>query len=149
MKSLLQALAWYADTVLTTCWPEPERLPNLDQAAALAEREAQEEVAEPASDCCFSEADWLGNNSDPLDRLVALVEDIRNLLSSAVFAAGVAESPGEVEPPASPGQASVLFEASKAVYAWIGGQPCRSDDVPYFRDIARDLYDAALKQRSK
>jgi hypothetical protein len=118
VKSLLQAVAWWADTVLTACWPEPERLPSLDDLAAqhLADKEAEEEVAEPRECGPFGHVVW-PEEPDPLGHLIALVEDIRNTLSSASLS--VADGPGEVEPPASPGQPNLtkddLYEAAWAV----------------------------------
>jgi hypothetical protein len=134
VKYLLQAVAWWADTVLTALYPEPERLPSLDDLAAqhLADKEAEEEVAEPRECGPLAEFgvnwSWDGDgfaptwpeHPDPLGHLIALVEDIRNTLSSASLS--VADGPGEVEPPASPGQPDFtwidLHRASLATEAY-------------------------------
>jgi len=93
VKAVLRNLAWFTDAVLSVVWPL-EREPSMWdlEAEALADREAEEEVAEPRNDY------WrFPVTSAQFDHLIYLVEDIRNLLSSfaPVVQPGVAdETPG-------------------------------------------------------
>jgi hypothetical protein len=100
---LLRLAAAYVDAVLKTFYPlkqEPS-IADLD-ADALADKEAEEEVWEcrgfggghwhaPAVPN-VTEADW-PEKPDPLGHLIALVEDIRNLLQSPRVSEAAAEPP--------------------------------------------------------
>jgi hypothetical protein len=71
VKTLLRSIAWCADTILTTCWPEPKQ------------------------------PEW-PEQPDPVDHLIALVEDIRNILHTSAapvphLADDAAERPASCE----------------------------------------------------
>jgi hypothetical protein len=90
---LLRLAGAYVDAVLTTFYPLEQKPSMADlHAQQLADKEAEEDVAEPI---------W-PEKLDRVDYLIAVVEDIRNTLSSAV-SPDAAERPGEAVPPASPG----------------------------------------------
>jgi hypothetical protein len=97
MKSFLKALAWYADTVLSVCYPDPDPLPSLDDLAAEQDDECgpyghvdwERELIQGASD---AERDLWPEEPEPWGYLIALVEDVRNTLVSfaPAVSAGVA-----------------------------------------------------------
>jgi hypothetical protein len=97
VKSFLKALAWYADTVLKVCYPDPDPLPSLDDLAAEQDDECgpyghvdwERELIQGASD---AERDLWPEEPEPWGYLIALVEDVRNTLVSfaPAVSAGVA-----------------------------------------------------------
>jgi hypothetical protein len=97
MKSFLKALAWYADTVLSVCYPDPDPLPSLDDLAAEQDDECgpyghvdwERELIQGAAD---AERDLWPEEPEPWGYLIALVEDVRNTLVSfaPAVSAGVA-----------------------------------------------------------
>jgi hypothetical protein len=136
----------------------------LDELAAqqLTDREAEEEVSEPAEVGPFGHVDW-PEEPDPLGHLIALVEDIRNTLVSfaPAVSAGVANegpvpdsaippapgtgpptTPGLVEPPANPGHLNPadLWAAAEAILFWINGEACIPDNKPVWRDLAQRIH---------
>lgn len=80
MEKLLRSLAWYADTVLSICYPAP--VPPV----------VEEEVRSGFNEMTFTQPDDEIGGSGRVD------------LRSTSAAPSVADSPGSVAPPADPGQ---------------------------------------------
>lgn len=112
MSFLARLAGSYVDAVLNRFYPL-EREPSMADLGAerLADREAEEEVGTGGHVC---RDDVWPEQPDPLGHIVALLEDIRNLLSSAV-SPDAAESPGEAVPPAFPGHPDHNEEAASLV----------------------------------
>jgi hypothetical protein len=137
-------MAWYADTVLQICWPL-EAEPSLDDVGAQqdADQEAEEEVGVGGR---VGREDVWPEQQDPVDHLIALVEDIRNIIQSSA-APSVADGPGSVAPPAEPGhpihvrafhtvppnyRVRALAVAATGLESWIAGKPCVN--AAYYRE---------------
>ena len=141
MNPLLRLAGWYADTVLKAWFPL-EQEPSMDglepdahtinvkggivtTEKPLTEDEKQK-LREAFEECGgggrVGPDDVWPEKPDPVDYLIAVVEDIRNLVSSAVSPEAAAECPGSVAPPSDPGQPNFtwvdLHRASLATEAY-------------------------------
>jgi hypothetical protein len=149
MNFLLRLAGAYVDAVLATFYPlERERSMADVSADWLADKEAEEEVAEPA---------W-PEQPDPIDHMIALLEDIRNILQSSVVPSA-AESPTPVETPAGVGHPTWVdthFTANELKLASIALQigARNAEQEPIWWDLAKKLsvaaeiqgnYEAAMK----
>lgn len=122
MEKLLRALAWYADTVLSICYPAP--VPPV----------VEEEVRSGFNEMTFTQPDDEIGGSGRVD------------LRNTSAAPSVADGPGSVAPPADPGQpltAGTVKEAGVAINAWLKGVSPRAEDRAYWGNLAEDLFHIA------
>lgn len=83
MSFLLRLAGSYVDAVLNTFYPL-DREPSMADLSAevLADKEAEEEVAEPRVRGGFKFGYLRDPEPDPVDHVIALLEDIRNILQA-------------------------------------------------------------------
>lgn len=148
MSFLLRLAGAYVDAVLNTFYPLEQEPSMADlYANQLADKEAEEEVSTGGR---VGPDDLWPETPDPIDHMIALLEDIRNLLQSSVAREeqSAAESPGEAGPPASPGHPLIhtrefhtvppndrvraLAVAATGLESWIAGNPC--EQPTYYRE---------------
>lgn len=121
MKPFWQSIAWVADTVLNHCWPL-ETEPSLDDLKGGVYHGGQTPDGNPPISPLFRDGeDEVGTGGrvgpddvwpetpDPMDHLIDLLEQVRDLLSSAV-SPDAAESPGSVVPPSDPGHQNLTCD---------------------------------------
>lgn len=165
MNFLLRLAGSYVDAVLKSCYPLEQEPSMADlEAERLADKEAQEEVAEPRSGVNYWNAtDWpetpgpqsevtmtmadamaISPFLDRIDHQTALLEDIRNILQSSAVSEAAAESPGEVVPPTSPGHPTLeyadLHAACSGISQWVHGDPCPPHNHTAWLATAERLY---------
>jgi hypothetical protein len=78
---LLRLAGSYVDAVLNTFYPREPSMADLS-AERLADKEALEEVMEPRVRGGFKFGYLRDPEPDPVDHMIALLEDIRNLLQA-------------------------------------------------------------------
>lgn len=119
---MIAAIARLVDCVAESLWPAPKAR---DGAAVLTEREAEEEVAEPAKLDIHEDWDgnpgcqcgrWHENVVAQLAQLTYFAEDIRNILNSTTVPPVADDSPaGGDGPLASPAGPSTWYPSASLI----------------------------------
>lgn len=142
MNFLLRLAGSYVDAVLATFYPLQQEPSMADvYANQLADKEAEEEVGTGGRVC---RDDVWPETPDPIDHMIALLEDIRNLVSSAVSPEAAA-SPDSVEPPAESGHPDLtegeLSDLGKAARSFAGDcEWIDPDKAEYWRELSHKAW---------
>lgn len=100
MNFLVRLAGAYVDAVLNTFYPLEQEPSMADlYANQLADKEAEEEVSTGGR---VGPDDLWPETPDPIDHMIALLEEIRNILQSSVVPSA-ADGPASVDNPADAG----------------------------------------------